>query len=60
MSAVIESNVYYSDGKKIITSASSFLMNDSIAMMPVSTLSEVMGLSVNWSTVDTTVTGFVR
>ncbi len=60
VSAVIESNVYYSDGKKIITSASSFLMNDSIAMMPVSTLSEVMGLSVNWSTVDTTVTGFVR
>ncbi len=60
ITAVIGSNVYTVNGKTVTTTSSPFLMDDTTTMLPVSALSEIAGLAVNWSTVDTTVTGYVE
>lgn len=60
VTAVVESNVYTSDGKTIVSTASPFMTDDDVTMLPVSALSEAAGLSVNWSTVGSTVTGSIQ
>ncbi len=58
--AVIGSNVYTYNGKTIVTTSSPFLTEDWTTMLPVSALSEIAGLSVNWSTVGTNVTAIIE
>ncbi|MGN1098296.1 MAG: acetamidase/formamidase family protein, partial [Clostridia bacterium] len=60
VTAEIGSNVYYVNGKKIVTQASPFLDENGVSMLPVSALSQAAGLPVNWSTAGAEVTGFVR
>ena len=60
VTAVVGSNVYTSDGAKTVTKASPFMSESGTVMLPVSALSEAFGLSVNWSTVGSSVTGYVK
>lgn len=54
------SDIYTRNGKRIVGSASPLLTKDGALMLPVSALSEAAGLSVNWTTADSVVTGEVR
>lgn len=56
---IINSNVYTVDRKNIITDSSPYMIDDSVSMLPVSALSDVLGLAVNWSTTGKNVTGTV-
>lgn len=55
-----QSNVYTVNGKTIVTTASPFLTESDLTMLPVSALSEVAGLSVNWTTSGSEVTGIIE
>lgn len=54
----VESNTYLVDGKKI-TTTSAPLLNEGKMLIPVSSLNDVLGVSVNWSTVGRTIKGIV-
>lgn len=58
--ATVESNVYKNGEKTIVSTSSFFVTEEGTSMLPVSALSEVCGLSVNWSTTGSTVTGTVE
>ena len=59
LTAAVESIAYTVNGKKIISTSAPILSKEGTAMLPVSALSEVFGLSVNWSTSGTTINGVV-
>lgn len=52
----VDSNKYIVDGEDIYTESSPILYKNKV-MLPVSALSEVIGASVNWSTVGNKITG---
>ncbi len=54
------SNVYLADGQRIVCAGGAYLSGQEVAMLPVSTLSEVLKLPVNWSTTGLNVTGIVE
>lgn len=56
--AALDSNLYLVDGKQIRTQYAPLQQHGKV-MLPVSALSEVLGLSVNWSTVGCTLEGQV-
>lgn len=55
---MVDSNKYIIDGKTIYTESSPMMYNNQL-MLPVSALSEVMGMSVTWSTVGNKIIGNV-
>lgn len=60
VTAVVESNIYNADGQNIVLTSSSFISEDGVTMLPVSALSDAAGLSVNWTTSGSVVTGSVQ
>ena len=59
VTAVVESNIYNADGQNIVLTSSPFISEDGVTMLPVSALSDAAGLSVNWTTSGSVVTGSV-
>ncbi len=60
VTAVVESNIYNADGQNIVLTSSPFISEDDVTMLPVSALSDAAGLSVNWTTSGSVVTGSVQ
>ena len=55
-----QSNIYTSSGARIAGTASPFVTESGVTMLPVSALSEAVGLSVTWSTNGSVVTGNIN
>ena len=60
VTAVVESNIYNADGQNIVLTSSPYISEDGVTMLPVSALSDAAGLSVNWTTSGSVVTGSVQ